>query len=644
MTTYYLPDLTGTSSDYLQVNIPAFVYQSGMKVSFENSPIFVSSLVITLTDGTARVLVRNVDWEVKTDDIDQTAMSRAFLENPAFTGTLVKSISMKSNVALNKSIAMTFQEFYLTQPGRFFDDGRPLEVTPDLIKSLITGLSDVRQQVARVQSPVALNLNPPTLLPFDLNCELSSNVITNEPIIINTVAGAKVVRLAQGAFFPNTLTLRYNGNVLNPATDYMPVVVSPLTGKTINPTGIYQYILLNGSFAGTITASYHAVGGEVQQNDIDSVYELMIAIKTFLDDGIFVTSETIVETPAFRAFSSRLNLLEDGMRRLLSGTPTYGDSSSNNAVTRPISAPNSDVHWWSIATLYKVQGSNDVITADQFKGRIYLPDSKISLGFNVDFNMDQLRNWVSFKTDSLVFDPLYSLFSDFSVAAPQWPAVRVVWNRSSMAFSGAVIQIGVPLPTLLDRMVVEDLSSAESCWVLSRHNEFILGGASVDPSVPDDSGFVLPDGVSVWSPASGISYSEICVPQYDPGYLAYLGSTHTLSDIITIEPTAGLFNITIPDYFPVRKIKTLLVTMMSADGNIVYDITIPLTGLTPTERSGRVTFVDSENEAFGLVTLVTQDEVGNISIALNGIEIAAPLITGTQSAKTDIVRYIRVRM
>jgi len=644
MTTYYLPDLSGTNSDYLQVNVPSYVYQSGQKIHFENSPIHSSSLTVSLVDGTGTVLIRNTDWEVRPEDVDQTAMARAKLENNTFSGSLIKSITMKSNKALNKPVAMTYQEFYLTNPGRTFDDGRPLEITPDIIKSLITGLADVRQQVANVNSPVVSNIVAPQLLPFDINKERLGNRIIGEPAVANTVSGAKVIRLTQGAFFKDSLVIRHNGTTLNPTTDYLPVVLSSLTDKTTNISGIYQYILITKALSGNLSIDYHAVGGDVQPADIKSNYDLMVAIKTHLDDGIFITSETVTETPAFRAFNARLNLLEEDMRRLLTGVPTYGDTSSNNAVTRPISTIDANFHWWTIAELYQVEGSPDIIRADQFKGRVYLPNSKIALTFAVDLNIDSVRNKVSFETETLVFDPQYKLFETLSVTAPQYPMIRVVWNESSETFSGAYIQFGVPLPDLVDQMVVEDMSTAESCWILSRQNEYIVGQPNATPSTPSDSGFILPDGVSIWAPSSNISKQQICVPRYDNGYLVYTGSDVTIEDLVTVSETGGLFNVSLPSHFPVSEIKSLVVTLVSNNSTQVYDIEIPMTGTVLNIKHGRQNFVDSDMVAMAMIAKVTQDQLNDISLSLNISEIANPLQTNIPSDQTDIVRYVRAKV
>ena len=642
MTTYYLPDVTGTNPDYAQVNIPSYMYQAGQVIGFENSPIFASSLTMYLTDGTAAPLIQNVDWVVNPTDIDQTAMSRAFLENPGFTGQLIKSFTMMSTKALDKQIAMSYQEFYLTVPGRTYDDGTPFEVSVDLIKSLVTGLADVRQQVARVSSPVAPNVAAPALLPFDINKTISGNVVTNELITVNTVAGAKVIRFTAGAFFADSVTLVYNGSPLNPATDYIPIGWSSLTKQSTNTGGIYQYILLNGSFAGTVTATYHAVGGDVQQSDIRSAYDLLVAIQTFLNDSVFVTSDTVVETPAFRAMNARVTFLENQMRNLLT-PPSYTDATAGSSVVRPIITTDSNFHWWTIATLYQVAGSSTIVMADQFKGRVFFPNAKVSLSFSIDVNLNQTRNPVTFSTENLIFDPLYTLFGDVSVNAPVYPMLRVVWNQSSAGFSGACLQIGLPLTALSDQMDVEDHSSAESCWLLSKTGQLIIG-QTPNPSSPSDNGFLLPDGVSIWSDLSSSSYMVVGVPKYDGGYIVYDGSAYNLSAIATTGSTGTDFNVLLPTYFPISVVKSLIVTLMSADGTIAYDVDIPLPFYNSGNMTGRVSFADSTNSLMSMSATLSQDSQDNIGLSLNVSDIAISTQASSVASMTDIVRYVRAKV
>lgn len=639
MTTYYLPDITGADPDYLQVNHPQAVYRTGQRLFFENSPIYAHTLQMTLTDGSSDPLVKDVDWSVTDDDIDQAAMSRAFLENPGFTRTLVSSVTLISNKALNKQVACTYQEFYLTTPGRTFDDGTPFEVTPDLIKQLIIGQADLRQQVARVFSPVAPVNDTTEPLPFDINAEFPGNVVTGEVHTVNTVAGAKVIRLTKGAYFADSLVLTRNGVTLSPEVDYLPVEVSPLTRESTNRSGIYKYILLNGTITDSITARYHAVGGEVQIEDLNSISDRLLAIKQFLDEGLFITKETVTETPAFRAVSARLNLLESGMRSILSGAPTYGDVATGASIRRPVAAIDSNFHWYTIASLYQVQGSPDIITTSQFRGRVFFPTAKVSLAFVADVNLNQPRNPISFRTESLVFDPTYTLFGDISVAAPIYPMVRLAWSQVSQSFSGAVLQIGIPLTALSDQMIVENLSSQESCWLLDESNRFILGEVS-NPSAPKDNNFVLPDGNTTWSSVSGSSFSRICVPQYTPGYLVYSGATVTLNQLTTTASTKNLFNPVLPAYFPINSVTSLVVTIASPDSASVYDIEIPLPLIGNGTKSGRVSFVNSSAELMSIAGVLYQDPSGNVTMSLN----IASLIPAGVNPGVDLIRYVRAKV
>jgi hypothetical protein len=643
MTSYSIPDVTGVNPDYLQVNIGFYVYQAGVKISFVNSPVFAESLVIKLTDKSGITLDRDIDWTVNTDDIDQMAMSQAHLSDTNFTKTLVKSITLISNKALHKAVAMTYQEFYLTAPGRTFDDGRPIEFSPDILKQLMSGLSEVRQQLAGVTSPVATTLGAPALLPLDINKQLIGNVITNEVTTVNTVVGAKVIRPLQGAYFADSLVLTHAGTTLQPTTDYIPIVTSPMTKQSTNTSGIYQFILLVGSFTGDITYTYHALGGEVQQEDIKSVYQSIAAVQTYLTDGAFITADTITTTPSFRAFNARLNALETNMRTLLSGAPTYGDATAGITTTRAIAASDSNFHWYNIAKLYQVTGSTDIVTADQFKGRVYLPGSKVAITFTVDFNLFQTRNTASFKTESLVFDPLYTLFTDISVSAPVYPQLRVVWNNVGGVFSGALLQFGIPLTALSDQMVVEDMSTTESCWVLDRTNEIVTGVTPVNNS-PKDSGFLLPDTTSTWSSAGGNSYSNTYTPPYDEGYLVYAGSSVTLNNINTSASTTGLFTSVLPSYIQVSKVKQIIVTLTSANGNIIYDTVVPMTRASGSVRTGAAISTASNGYIAEMSATLTQVVGGNSTVSLNLVDTSISLLTSLSTNMTDIIRYIRVKV
>ena len=638
MPMYGLPDITGLNPSYQQVNMPFFVYELGVKVSFENSPVFLNSVEIRLVDSNNTVLQRGIDWDYDTIDIDQTAMSRAFLEDADFPGILIKSLSVLSARTLRNAITIDFQEFYLTNPGRTFDDGTPLELTPDLIKNLISNVAAIRQQIANVQSPIVSNLTAPSFLPFDIHKSIPGNLISEEEISINTISGASVIRLSQGAFFADSLIISHNGIDLDPATDYLPLMLSPLTDRSLNTSAIYHYILINKPISGPILITYHALGGDVQQEDVESIYGLMVAIKDFLNNGSFLTAQGVSQTPAFSAFNARLNNLESDMRILLDGLPTYGDATGGLTTIRPIAATDANFHWWTIANLYQVAGSPSIISADQFKGRIFLPGADVALGFTIDVNLDPTVNQVSFKTDSVVFDPLYKLFESVSVAAPAYPLVRVVWNQTGTSFSGASLQIGIPLTALSDTLTIEDMSSSQSCWILDRTGAAVNTTAAT-VSNPRDSGFLLPDGSSLWSTSGLSSFSRTFVPKFEDGYLVYSGSTLDLGDITTTSNTASLFNSVLPYYFPVDNVKEIVVTLLSNDGVFVYDVVIPVVARVTGTKTGSAAFTASTGEKLSIKATLIRRAGTTASIALNIFN-----DTGTYAFQRDDIRYIRARV
>ncbi len=641
MSVYYLPDITGTDPDYFEPNLPFLIYKKNQKIFFENSPVFAESLRLVLADGSGTLLVRNTDWYVNPEDIDDAAMSRAYLENPNFNKTLVKSVTLISDRVVNKKIAVNVQQFYLTQPGRTFDDGRPFEVTPDLIKWAVSSIADLKQQVAMVSSPTASNEQIPQFLPFDLNKEKAGNMVTGESVTVNTVSGANVIRLSRGAYFADSLVLRTNGSLLNAQTDYLPLGLSPLTKQSTNRSGIYQFILINKPLSGAVTIDYHAVGGEVQLDDVNAVYNQLLAIKNYLQEEIFLTPTSIVDTPAFQSFHNRLTSLETNVRSILSGTPTYGDATAGQTVIRPIRTIDANFHWWTIANLYQVQGSNDVVLADQFKARIFFPGSKISVSFTLDTNFNQSREPVSFTTDSLVFDPTYTLFGDVSVASPIYPMFRVVWSTASQGFSGASLQVGLPLPSLNDQMIIEDLSSQESCWLLDKTNQQLPNTPPVTPGGPLDDNFLLPDRSTTWSSTGPSSLSKLCIPKYQNGYLLYAGAIVPLSQINNSNDNTQLFTSLLPNYFPLSEIQSVVVTLLSADETLAYDVEIPTLITVSNQKKGIKSFVDSSRGChLTLLATLRLNVQGNPIINLN----ANAITNNVNSPLADQIRYIRVRV
>ncbi len=643
MVTYGIPDLTGLNPSYLNVNIPINVYQLNMRYTFDRSPVYADSIIIHLVNEDT-TLIRGIDWDYNSEDINQNAIARARLEVPTFGRDVINSIIFISQKSVGKIVSMNYQDFYRTVPGIVTTDGTPLEVTPELIKYLIDSTANLRQQVSSVTSPVVSNFTEPSNLKFDINKTNPDNVVVAEKFTVNTVAGAKVLRLGQGLFFGKSVTIVQNSVALNPETDFTPIVVSELTARTTDTGGIYHFLLLNKEIVGDIYVTYHAVGGEVQQSDIESVYILMSGIRDFLSSGKLLTTDSITQSPAFSALDNRIQVLEDNMRILLDGTPTYGDSTSGDITVRTVRAPDSNFHWWTIAKLYQVSGSSTVVTADRFKGRVFFPGANVAVTFSAETNLTVSRNPVTFSTEALLIDPLYDLFNSVSVATPVYPVVRVIWNNDGVAFSGALLQIGLRLASLSDTMIVEDLSTSESCWILDKTGQAV-GSTPATPTDPSDNNVTLPNGSSTWTSGGGISYSETYVPKFDKGYLVYQGSGVNLGTVKTSASTSANFNSVLPTSLPVKNFKEIVVTLVSADNNTVYDVIVPITGTTNTSRTGVAAFRTSTGEVLSMKVTLSSTLGATSQIAINVDEHSTSVSGGSVSiALTDIIRYIRARV
>ena len=643
MASLALPDYTGTNPSYAYTNMPWFVYETGVKYTFPNSPVFKSNLSIILVDGSKTPLVMGTDWVINPDDIDQTAMGLAFTNNPDFNDVLAKSVTFTSSLSLSKKIAMDYQEFYLTNPARIFDNGLPLELTPDLIKGLLSDVAGLRQASISSTSSLSSNYTVPSFLPLDINATNPGNVVSNEPITLNTISGARIIRLGKGDFFWDSLSLTYNGTPLNSGTDFQPLGASALIAQTTNTSGIYKYAVVNAAVSGTIEATYHAVGGDVSPLDVESLYTLMTDIKSFLSDSTFVTPDSIQGTDFGKSMLSRVVVLENEMRSLLTGPANYGDATSGKVINKGITSVDSAFHWWNVASLYKVAGSSTIVTADRFKGRIFFPTAQVALTFSVDFNMNVSRNPAGFETCNLVFDPLYTLFGDASVTSPVYPMVRLVWNNSANVFSGAWLQVGLPLLALNDTMASEDMSGLESCWILDPTGKAVAGN-TVTPVLPSDNGFVLPDGSSVWTSGAAGSYSKTFVPSYNLGYLVYSGSAVTLSTINTTANTSSNFPVSLPTYFNLNSSKELLVTLTSADSTTVYDVVVPLQEVATRAMMGSVVVAATTKEVFTLNVSFVQSILGVITLSLNITDNSLSTTTSSGSSFTDVIRYVRVKV
>lgn len=574
--TYYNPDYTGQDPDYKRTNDIYTLFETGQKIDFE-VPIYSdpTTFSITTLGKTPVSLVLGTDYEINSDDVATTAMSRARNANSAFTQQLIKSITIiRPQTALPITVSMTYQQFYCTTPTAPVASGTGnIDVTPDLMVDLWRRVGVCEQQTTAIADSIALPDSYPQLLAFDINGANTDNVVTGEVWTVNTFGNQKVIRPLQGAFFKNSVSLSVGSTPLVPGTDYLILGVNAaLTKLTSNTSGIYDLILITKPYAGQVTInSYHAVGGKVTNDTVQSLYSNLYSVKSFLETSAFLTANSLQDVTIIKQMQLGISDLEDKVRILLNGTSAkYGQTTNGVAVSKSIRANDTKIHWWTIASLYTVTGSTTIVTKDRMSLHVELVSSGYMADVDVAFDMSNAARPATITARNVVMDPGFTLFGEVSSVTGVVPMMRVVWNLTSDNVTGAFLQIGLALPGLADTLAIEDRSGVESAWLLDTTT------GSTSPLTPSDDAFVLPDGASVWSASGGSSTSTMRVLQNDSGFLALATSTAFTAFDDSVGK-AYSFDCALPEYFDLASIKSIDVYTTDVN-NVVAKTTLPVVG------------------------------------------------------------------
>lgn len=563
--TQYVPDFTGANPDYVRINDPYTLGTANARI--ELPTFFADSLTITAIDGSGTVLVKGTDYDIEQQDYDYTAMARAQNARSTFSAILANHVTiLRPQAQLPIKVVMGYQQFYLPAGVVPMSAGvGSVNITPEWFADISRRMSAFEQIVAKVQNPGAGTTATPRFLQFDINGTTDANVIKGEIQTVNTYNGVRVIRPVQGSFFKDSVSIvDGSGNTLVADTDY--VIFSfnaKKTQETLNTSGIYDLILISTDYQGDVGLTYRAVGGDVTVYDIAAVYTAVQGIETYLNNTQYVSSDALPDEPVIRQMLATINKLQDNMRILLTnGSPKYGAATSGTTVSKQIAAKNTGLHWYNIATLYQVPGATDIVTADRFSCHIQLVKANLIADVDVAVNMGSARNPVSISARNVVMDTGFTLFGDADSTQTKFaPRFRVVWDQVT-GVAGITLQMGVYLPSLNDVLVVEDNSGLESCWMLDS-----TGGNSqvIDPN---DTGFLLPDGKTVWA-GSGTSASYSRMITGDVGVPLFVGQ---MDFSAVTNPSAG-FSITnsygqYVDFKSIKKIKAYF----SAPGGNVHSV------------------------------------------------------------------------
>ena len=627
-----LPDNTGVNPRFRVDNDTRQIYRTGMVIEFPKGGVFVDSISITPQSTPAQPWVRGADWIVDDTCVDDTAGSDARFTDPTFSQTLVRRIIVTTGRPVPDVISMSYQNFYDLLDWSIPGAGDPLEVSPDTISDLLSSTSRLIQQTSSVQSQTAVSNAQITVYPEDLHQTISTNLVPSESHVVNTSTGIALIRPKNGPFFRDSLVLTVNGKQLTPDVDYrVDTFDKNRTRKSRNTSGIYWAIMMLTPQAGEILVTYHTVGGQVTQDDFLLIMGQVKDLTSFINNIDAVTAESLPILPIIQSIFWRLDKQDTLMRRLLAN-PNPTNATAGVSVQKVFTAPDSKLHWYDIASLYKVIPSGPVTTADRFMGRIFFPGIKVALTFSVEANLSQGKTPIVFETQSMIADPGVSEDGVTDTATPVWPVLRAVWNDMA---SGILLQVGIANPNLTDNPIVEDLSTPESCWILDQSNPVLVGQAAPAAVAIHDSGFVLPDGVSKWI-GDGTSKEVVHVPRLDSGYPLFVGKSAYLSALsATPWAQAGVYQL---QGQPLKNFRTAVI-QFATDAGDWQAVSIRLQyqpGSTAPERSsgyGDVQLTENTSARCRLDLALT-DGTCTFTVAFPGPAIA--------SADTLSIRGIRL--
>lgn len=504
MPSYQIPDLTGINPAYLVTGDTYKILRHDQKIIFD-SPIYADGLVInrvvdSLEAKTNTPLVLGTDYLISADDVDYTTMSKMPINNSEESKQVLKSITFNfKEGVLPIPVVLSYQSVY--NANLQFDPselGGDIVLTPTLIKTILNRVGSLEMSQVYAKNNVAAPeiYTSPKLLVEDINCVNPDNVIKDEVYTVSYSQKNTLIVPMFGSFFGDGLSVTLeDGTLLTLDIDYTPVFSNFAKVKqSTNTSGIYDAILITRVYEGKLKITYHAVGGELTRADLVNSYTLLYGVRDYLDNINIVNSNNIHTQPIVQLHSQQLNNIENNMRILLSkDTANYGNSTNGVTKTASLKSNDTNLHWWTIASLYKTSNVSNatVVIKDRLKIHVQLSSIGYISDVEVSVNLASLTP-VSITTRNTICDmkwdgitPVYTSGFPTFVSIPQY---RVIWSIVDGKYAGAFLQIGIPLPTN-DTLAVEDTSGVESCWML-------VDTISADYS---DTNITLPDGMTVWA-------------------------------------------------------------------------------------------------------------------------------------------------
>ena len=465
--------------------------------------------------------------------MDYDNMGAAQLEEPTFASVLVKSVTMVKPFVSPYTMNISFQSLYPNVVSYILQNpNTDIEITPEVIWSMLQDISNLKAATAPVEDITAAAERTPILLPPDPNkVYASTNLVDGEVWAVDTTSNKKVIFPVAGTFYRDSVKIcrgkvdSVSSKLSDPDQMFKEGKDYIITGPdaygikhTSNTSGVYRLIIFISAYVGDVTVMYHAYGGEPTQYDIRTVHESLHNLYTYLTDAQIPTAKNLGGFPVMVEFRSRLAALEENMRKFAtSGKPSYGDVTSGTCLVKKISSTDTELHWWTIAELYKVAGSDTVFIADMAHLQIQSKYTKLMLDVNVGANLEYPGKKLKVTTiNDMVSQGIVPFVDDSGLDNLLRPQFRIVYNVNTIEGSGIYLQIGLRLRGVAEEtLAITDLSGQESCWKLI---------ASVEEAVlPEDDNILLPSGNHYWSVANPDSRTESMLAPFHEGHVCWVG-------------------------------------------------------------------------------------------------------------------------
>lgn len=601
-------------------NDARIVFKESQIIGFD-APVFAETIDITLIGSVNKTLIRGVDWEILESDLDTDTMSRLRLQDPTFEKEVCKSITWLKSVYTGtyQQIALTYQLVYPIRSKKILMNGEPVVMTPALIKELITDIDYLKALTNPIDNshatPQILN---PLVFEEDPFKENPDNKVHDELHHIDVPNNKYFIHPVGGSFFKDSLVVEFvyegEGNrTLTEGEDYIIVGLDHTkTATTPNESGVYNFIFITKAIVGDILISYHAYGGNPTLYDQKSLIEAVNNIIEFLNKINAITPDDLGNVPIFQELTNQVYHLREDMRRLTSkGRASYGDSTNGMSIVKKLVANDSKTHWWTIASLYKVDttaGSSEVITADEFHFRLTSQNKKLMFDAIVSVNLNNESRVMECTVLNDCYPKGYVPFESYdNLDLIPRPQLRVIYNDNDQMNSGVLLQLGLKLTGNIEEIIaVEDLSGKESCWKL-------ISVPADDTGEYQDDIVQLPNEAHVWDKLNDESKWESTLIPFKKGHLVWAGA------VAVNRPNAGKITLELEhfldDDIDIKSISSARVELKETGGHkFAYDI--PFIDGEET-KLGNVAFMYNGSYAYIDMHIRRIEETGELSIIVS---------------------------